>query len=66
MQKRLYQVTHRVTGNPRLVEAINPAQAMRHVANSLFDVKAATARDVANLMGMGIKLEQTGDAEVVE
>lgn len=62
MQNRIYAVTSRADGKARLIEATNPAQAMRHVAHDLFDVAPASARTVANLMGQGITLE-TGKTE---
>lgn len=62
MQTRIYAVTSKIDGKARLVEAANPAQAMRHVAHDLFEVAPANARTVATLMGQGITLE-TGKAE---
>lgn len=62
MQTRIYAVTSKTDGKARLVEATNPAQAMRHVAHDLFDVSPANARTVANLMSQGVSLE-TGKAE---
>lgn len=57
MQQRIYAVTTKADGSGRLVLAQTPAQAMRHVANDLFEVKAANAGTVAKLMGAGVKLE---------
>lgn len=62
MQTRIYAVTSRIDGKARLIEAINPAQAMRHVAHDLFEVAPANARTVANLMGQGVRVE-TGKSE---
>jgi hypothetical protein len=59
MTQRIYSVTNTADNNTRLVMASNPAQALRHVANNLFDVKAATAIDVANLMAKGAVVEQS-------
>ena len=58
MQKRIYTITHRETGVQRLVSAGTPAQAMRFVAAELFEVKAASAKVVANLMSTGHRLEE--------
>ncbi len=60
MQQRIYAVTTKADGTGRLILAQNPAQAMRHVANDLFEVKAASAASVARLMSMGVKLEESG------
>lgn len=66
MQDRIYAVTTKADGTGRLVLAQNPAQAMRHVANDLFEVKAASAGTVAKLMGAGVKLEQSATAKEEE
>lgn len=42
---------------PRLVEADNNTQSLRFVANDTFEVKVATATDVAKLMQSGAALE---------
>jgi len=63
MQQRIYAVTSKTDLTGRLVLAQTPAQAMRHVANDLFDVKAANATTVAKLMGSGVKLEQSAAQE---
>lgn len=59
MTQRIYSVSNTTDNSTRLVLASNPAQALRHVANNLFDVKAATAMDVANLMAKGAVVEQS-------
>jgi len=53
----LYVVTDTQTANTRLIDAPNPAQAVRHVTSERFAAKAASAALVAKLMGAGIKLE---------
>ena len=54
----------------RLVEAINPAQAIRHCASQRYRIGVAKATDVAYLMGKGVQVEQAGaegaDAALVE
>ena len=55
----LYSVADMHNTTTRLVDAPNPAQALRHVTSSQFAVKAASATMVAKLMGAGIKLETT-------
>lgn len=42
----------------RLVEAINPAQAIRHCASQRYRIGVAKATDVAYLMGKGVRVEQ--------
>lgn len=59
MTQRIYTVKNTADNTSRLVMAANPAQALRHVANNLFDVKAANAIDVANLMATGVTVEQS-------
>jgi hypothetical protein len=61
MNQRIYIVRNKSEEGQRsrLILAGNPAQAMRHVANDLFAVKAATATDVAELMGTGVQLEKS-------
>jgi hypothetical protein len=59
MQQRIYAVTTKASGTGRLVLAQSPAQAMRHVANDLFEVKTANSHAVARLMSAGVKLEQS-------
>lgn len=63
MQQRIYAVTEKMTGLSRLIEAQNPAQAIRHVANDMFEVKAASASTVARLMSGGAKLESMAKDE---
>ena len=53
----IYVVTDTANTATRLIEAPNPAQALRHVTSQQFAVKAATASLVAKLMGTGIQLE---------
>lgn len=53
----LYVVTDTVNSATRLIEAPNPAQALRHVTHQQFACKVATAALVAKLMGAGIKVE---------
>ena len=69
MNQRIYIVRNKTDGEntSRLILAGNPAQAMRHVANDLFAVKAASATDVAELMSNGVQLEKSkAEAEQTE
>lgn len=56
MTTRLYIVTHRATGARHLVEATNPAQALRHVATETYGVAPAKPMDVAELLRAGSTL----------
>ena len=52
---RLYVVTE-PNHPPRLIEANNPSQAIRHCAKK-FAVRVAKAQDVALMMSEGVKVE---------
>lgn len=54
---RIYTVTHKPSGNARLVAAPNPAQALRHVTRDEFDVRPSSPMTVAELMKAGVQLE---------
>lgn len=62
-QQRIYTVTSKADGKSRLVMASNPSQAVRFVANDLFEVKAASSVVVATLMTEGTKLERASGQE---
>ena len=53
---RIYIVTA-ANGDSMLVKATNQAQALRHVAKSIYTVRAATALEVAEEMQAGQKIE---------
>lgn len=55
----LYAITDHVNRLTRLVDAPNPARALRHVTGSQFGILSASPSLVAKLMGTGIKLETT-------
>lgn len=52
-----YAITNNATNTQRLVNAPNPAQALRHVSRETFSVKAATADTVVKLIQGGVILE---------
>lgn len=55
---RIYAVEEdNVGGVTRLVKATNQAQALRHVARDRFDVRVASALEVADLMASGVKVQ---------
>lgn len=60
---RLYVVSDSESGNERLVDAGNPAQAIRHVALGRFAAKPADARTVARLVKAGIEVEDAKQAD---
>jgi hypothetical protein len=62
----LYIVTDSSNSATRLVEAANPAQALRHVTAKQFAVASASAAAVAKLMSAGIKLETTATETTTE
>lgn len=70
--RRLYVVqphARDAAGNdlkPRLVEAPNTAQALRHVAADSFDVHIPTQTELVKLVQMGVKVEQSGAAALAE
>lgn len=66
MSKRIYTVNNKADGSRRLVMAMNPAQALRHVAHAQYEVKSTTAVEVAELMGSGAKVEAAGEPEQEE
>lgn len=58
MTTRIYRVADGDT--VRLIEAANPAQAIRHCATQRYHIAPARAHDVAYLMGRGVKVETAG------
>ena len=60
---RLYVVTDKRSGEQRLIEAANPAQAVRVVA-SRYKAEPASAAEVAALYERGIKVERGNGAEL--
>jgi len=59
MSHRIYVVHDNATQKARLIEAGNPAQAVRHVAAEQFMVRVASPYDVAQLVSSGVTLETT-------
>ena len=59
MANERFYVVLQSDGSKRLVEAVNPAQAMCFAARKwIVSVARASARDVAELMGEGVKIEK--------
>lgn len=59
-QTRPYEVT--TPQGLRLVEAINPTQAIRHCVVDVYSASPANGKRVAELIGGGSKYEIAGDA----
>lgn len=64
-KKRPYLVTHKGDHGSHqvIVMAFNKAQAIRHVADKMFDAKPATGTEVVKLMQGGIGIEIAGGGE---
>ena len=62
MSRRIYVVHPKAGGQPRLVRAAHPSNALRHVAQAEYTVKVATQDDIVDLVGKGAKVESI-DAE---
>lgn len=56
---RIY-VVRSAAGNERMVLASSRSQALRYVAQGVFEVFVARPMDVADLMKVGIRLEEAG------
>lgn len=57
----LYAVRNKASGNIRLVDADNQAQALRHVAGDEYAVTIPKSREVAQLVADGVKVEDYGE-----
>ncbi|MGQ2942886.1 MAG: hypothetical protein ACT6Q7_02675 [Blastomonas fulva] len=55
-----YIVKDKATGKVRLVDADNNAQALRHVAQDVFEVRVATRKEMFVLAGQNVQLETYG------
>lgn len=56
----IYRVAQIGTNKVRLVEAPTNSAALRHVCADTFDVMACKARDFADIMATGVRLEEYG------
>lgn len=59
MATRIYLVTPK-SGPVRLVEAVHPANALRHVAAQEYSVEVASQQDLVDLISAGKKVERVG------
>jgi hypothetical protein len=56
MRTRIYRVRERQTGAVHMLEATNPAQALRFMAEDRWEITPASAKDVAQHMATGGKV----------
>ena len=63
MSTRIYLVTDVETNKHRLIRAGNQAQAIRHAAQTRFEIKSASQDDLVSLLSNGIPVQlATGQA----
>ena len=63
MTTRIYLVTNTETNKHRLIRAANQAQAIRHAAQTRFEIEVAGQDALVNLLTHGIPVElATGQA----
>jgi hypothetical protein len=60
MSTRIYVVTDIETNRHRLIRAGNQAQAIRHAAQTRFDIEVAGQEDLVNLLTSGVPIELAG------
>jgi hypothetical protein len=60
MSTRIYVVTDIETSRHRLIRASNQAQAIRHAAQTRFDIEVANQDDLVSLLTNGIPIELAG------
>lgn len=60
MSTRIYLVTDVETNKHRLIRAGNQAQAIRHAAQTRFDIEVAGQDDLVSLLTGGITVEMAG------
>ncbi len=68
MTTRIY-VVHDTRANPskpRLVRAVNRAQALRHVAEDAFSIDVASQNSLVFLLGNGIEVEDVSSGRVYD
>jgi hypothetical protein len=58
VKTRIYKVVGLTPDDVRLVDASHPNAAIRHVAESIYSVSVASTKDVAALLGRGVKVEE--------
>lgn len=66
MSTRIYLVTDVETNKHRLIRAGNQAQAIRHAAQTRFDIEVAGQDDLVSLLTSGIPVEMAGAGATAE
>lgn len=66
MSTRIYLVTDVETNKHRLIRAGNQAQAIRHAAQTRFDIEVAGQDDLVALLTSGIPVEPAGVAATMD
>jgi len=61
--KRIYEVTHKPTGETRLVRAATKPQAIHHVSRGTHDAKVASQDRLVDLVSNGVKVEDATEAQ---
>jgi hypothetical protein len=64
MSTRIYLVTDVETNRHRLIRAGNQAQAIRHAAQTRFDIEVAGQEDLVSLLTNGVPIELAGVAAI--
>jgi hypothetical protein len=64
MSTHIYVVTDIETNKRRLIRAGNPTQAIRHAAQTRFDVAYAEQDDLVGLLSAGIAVEMAGEVAI--
>jgi hypothetical protein len=66
MSTRIYVVTDVETNRHRLIRAGNKAQAIRHAAQTRFDIEVAGQDDLVSLLSHGIPVEMAGGPAIAD
>jgi hypothetical protein len=66
MSTRIYVVTDVETNRHRLIRAGNQAQAIRHAAQTRFDIEVAGQEDLVSLLTNGVPIELAGAGATVD
>lgn len=66
MSTRIYLVTDVETNKHRLIRAGNQAQAIRHAAQTRFDIEVAGQDDLVSLLLAGIPIEPAGGQATID
>jgi len=66
MSTRIYLVTDVETNKHRLIRAGNQAQAIRHAAQTQFDIEVAGQDDLVSLLQAGIPVEPAGSQATMD